>query len=87
MPSAYPSCYMYPNFYMFPFPSPMPEGIAQGIVRELISFPIPIALWDLNTSAVGDANNSVNFVLSRWVILPTPTARTNSRTTTTLVKS
>ncbi|MBA0570634.1 hypothetical protein Golob_004253, partial [Gossypium lobatum] len=46
-------------------------GIARGTVEELISFLIPIGLWDSNTSFVGDANTSAFFVISRWVILPT----------------
>ncbi|MBA0664347.1 hypothetical protein Goklo_004369 [Gossypium klotzschianum] len=65
MLGEYPSPYMYPNPYMFPFPSPMPGGIARGIVGDLISFLIPIALWDSNTSAVGDANTSALFILLR----------------------
>ncbi|MBA0781527.1 hypothetical protein Gotri_002448 [Gossypium trilobum] len=37
--------------------------IERGTVKELISFPIPIALYYSNTSTVGDANTSVIFVL------------------------
>ncbi|MFQ6623850.1 hypothetical protein Gotur_003280 [Gossypium turneri] len=33
-------------------------GIARGTVEEIISLPIIIALWDSNTSVVGDANSS-----------------------------
>ncbi|MFQ6630033.1 hypothetical protein Gotur_007512 [Gossypium turneri] len=73
MPGAYHSLYMYLNPYMFHFPSPMPEGITRGTVGELISLPILIALWDSNTSVVGDANTSTFFILSRRVILLTPT--------------
>ncbi|MFQ6643776.1 hypothetical protein Gotur_018569 [Gossypium turneri] len=78
MPGAYPSPYMYPNSYMSHFPRTMPGGIARGTIRELILFPIPIALWDSNTSAVGDANTSAFFILSKYVILPTPTTRTTT---------
>ncbi|KAH1055783.1 hypothetical protein J1N35_033848 [Gossypium stocksii] len=84
-----------------PTPQPlqiMPGGIARGIVRELISFPILIVLWnsntstvgDANTSVVGDANTSAFFILSRRVILPTPTTRTTTtpaEATTTLARS
>ncbi|KAK5846040.1 hypothetical protein PVK06_002306 [Gossypium arboreum] len=45
--------------------------IARGTVGELISLPFPIALWDSNTSAVGNTNTSTFFILLRWVILPT----------------
>ncbi|MBA0551342.1 hypothetical protein Golob_022231 [Gossypium lobatum] len=83
MLGSYPSPYMYPNPYMFPFHSPMPGGITRGTFGELISFPIPITLWDSNTSAVDDANTSAFFILSRWVILLTPP----TRTTTTSVKA
>ncbi|MBA0721825.1 hypothetical protein Golax_009329, partial [Gossypium laxum] len=38
--------------------------IARGTIEELISLPIPIALWDSSTSAVGDANIFVFFILS-----------------------
>ncbi|KAK5771985.1 hypothetical protein PVK06_048243 [Gossypium arboreum] len=48
-------------------------GIARGTVNELISLPFPIAIWNSNTSAVGDANTSRFYILPRWVILPTPT--------------
>ncbi|KAH1097618.1 hypothetical protein J1N35_014539 [Gossypium stocksii] len=51
---------------------------SQETIREYISFPIPITLWDSNTSAVGDANTSAFFVLSKWVILPTTTTPTES---------
>ncbi|MBA0657648.1 hypothetical protein Goklo_009923 [Gossypium klotzschianum] len=44
MLGAYPSPYMYPNPYRFPFLSPIPGGIAQDIIGQLISLPIPIAL-------------------------------------------
>ncbi|KAG8493634.1 hypothetical protein CXB51_011039 [Gossypium anomalum] len=44
-------------------------------VGELFFLPIPIALWDSNTSAMGDANTSALIILSRWVILPAPTTR------------
>ncbi|KAG8503260.1 hypothetical protein CXB51_001218 [Gossypium anomalum] len=47
-------------------------GIARDTIVELISLPFPIALWDSNTSAVGDADTSTFFILLRWVILPTP---------------
>ncbi|MFQ6627019.1 hypothetical protein Gotur_005937 [Gossypium turneri] len=87
MPGAYPSPYMYPNPYMFHFPNPMPGGIARGAVRELFSLPTPIALWDSNTSVVGNANTSVFFILSRWVILPTPTTITPVGATTTPTES
>ncbi|MBA0570351.1 hypothetical protein Golob_004023, partial [Gossypium lobatum] len=52
-------------------PKPIVEGIARGTVGELFSLPIPIALWDSNTSTMRDANTSTFFILSRWVILPT----------------
>ncbi|KAH1130908.1 hypothetical protein J1N35_002286 [Gossypium stocksii] len=41
----------------------------------LFFLPIPIALWDSNTFAMDDANTSRFIILSRWVILPTPTTR------------
>ncbi|MBA0669405.1 hypothetical protein Goklo_029114 [Gossypium klotzschianum] len=44
MSGAYLSPYMYPNPYMFLFPSLMPGGIAQGAIEELFSSPILIAL-------------------------------------------
>ncbi|MBA0653244.1 hypothetical protein Goklo_020441 [Gossypium klotzschianum] len=43
MSGAYPSPYMYPNSYMFLFPSPMLGRIARCTVWELISLSIPIA--------------------------------------------
>ncbi|KAG8474382.1 hypothetical protein CXB51_034157 [Gossypium anomalum] len=46
------------------------RGTARDTIGELISLPIPIALWDSNTSSVGDANSSTFFILSIWVILP-----------------
>ncbi|KAG8493596.1 hypothetical protein CXB51_011785 [Gossypium anomalum] len=46
--------------------------IVRGTVEELISLPFPIALWDSNTSDVGDANTSTFFILPKWVILSTP---------------
>ncbi|MBA0653898.1 hypothetical protein Goklo_020998 [Gossypium klotzschianum] len=33
IPGVYPSPYMYPNSYMFLFPSPMPGGITRDTVR------------------------------------------------------
>ncbi|MBA0789202.1 hypothetical protein Gotri_027491, partial [Gossypium trilobum] len=55
--------------------------IARGTIADIISFPIPIALWDSNTSAVGYANTSAFFTLSKWVILPTPTTRATTTPT------
>ncbi|KAK5845352.1 hypothetical protein PVK06_001524 [Gossypium arboreum] len=48
-------------------------GITRGTIGELISLPITITLWDSSTSAMGDANTFTFFILSRFVILPTPT--------------
>ncbi|TYH60227.1 hypothetical protein ES332_D08G278800v1 [Gossypium tomentosum] len=53
-------------------PTPQPlqimlRGTARGTVRELNSFPMP--------STMGDANTYGIFILSRWVIFPTPTIR------------
>ncbi|MFQ6666801.1 hypothetical protein Gotur_033030 [Gossypium turneri] len=72
MPGAYPSPFMYLNPYMFPFPS---RGIARGAVGELFFLPIPISVWVSNTVAVVDANTSTFTILSRWLIVPTPTTR------------
>ncbi|MBA0669974.1 hypothetical protein Goklo_007386 [Gossypium klotzschianum] len=43
MPGAYPNSFIYPNPYMFPFPSPMAE-ITRGAVRELFFLPISITV-------------------------------------------
>ncbi|KAH1122879.1 hypothetical protein J1N35_006039 [Gossypium stocksii] len=47
-----------------------------------ILFTNPIALWDSNTFAMNNANTSRFIILSRWVILPTPTTRSPARGTT-----
>ncbi|KAH1098168.1 hypothetical protein J1N35_015089 [Gossypium stocksii] len=51
------------------------DTVARGPVRELFFLPIPITLWVSNTFAIDDANTSTVTILSRWVILPTPTNR------------
>ncbi|KAH1115174.1 hypothetical protein J1N35_008552 [Gossypium stocksii] len=58
-------------------------GITLGTIGEIISFPIPVALWDSNTSAVGYANTFAFFILSKWVILPTLTTKTTTTPTGT----
>ncbi|MFQ6671016.1 hypothetical protein Gotur_035693 [Gossypium turneri] len=49
--------------------------IARGTVGELFFLPIPTTIWVSNTVAVGDAKTSTFTILSRWLIVPTPTTR------------
>ncbi|KAK5771861.1 hypothetical protein PVK06_048115 [Gossypium arboreum] len=59
------------------------RGIARGAVGELFFLPISITLWVSNTSAINDANTSTITILSRRVILPTPTTRILAGASTT----
>ncbi|KAG8495437.1 hypothetical protein CXB51_013073 [Gossypium anomalum] len=59
------------------------RGIAGGAVRELFFLPIPINLWVSNTSAINDVITSTVTILSRRVILPTPTTRILAGASTT----
>ncbi|KAG8472972.1 hypothetical protein CXB51_034896 [Gossypium anomalum] len=53
---------------------PSHEGSQEGPSGSRF-LPIPITLWVSNTSAINDANTSTVTILSRWVILSTPTTR------------
>ncbi|KAK5774747.1 hypothetical protein PVK06_042603 [Gossypium arboreum] len=59
------------------------RGIPGGAVGELFFLPIPITLWVSNTSVINDANTSTVTILSRRVILPTPTTRILAEASTT----
>ncbi|MBA0839427.1 hypothetical protein Goarm_005151, partial [Gossypium armourianum] len=49
--------------------------IAREAVGKLFFLPNPITIWVSNTFAVGDANTSTFTILSKWLIVLTPTTR------------
>ncbi|KAG8481352.1 hypothetical protein CXB51_026288 [Gossypium anomalum] len=79
-PTVQPSIPIVQPFQMMPA---VARGIAGGAVGELFFLPIPITLWVSNTSAINDANTSTVTILSRRVILPTPTIRILAGASTT----
>ncbi|MFQ6652071.1 hypothetical protein Gotur_024109 [Gossypium turneri] len=57
------------------------QGIARGAVGELYFLPIPIIVWVSNSFTISDANTSTVTILSRWLIVLTPTTRYPTRGT------
>ncbi|MBA0877914.1 hypothetical protein Goshw_015631, partial [Gossypium schwendimanii] len=49
--------------------------------RGALLFTIPITVWVSNSFAVSDTNTSTVTILSRWLIVPTPTTRSPTRGT------
>ncbi|MBA0878024.1 hypothetical protein Goshw_008788 [Gossypium schwendimanii] len=56
------------------------EGSQEGPSGALF-LPNPITVWVSNSFAIGDANTFTVTILSRWLIIPTPTTRSPTKGT------